>query len=143
MLAEQFGQALLHISVPDIPGCIGCQAFPGVFINDVEDPESTSVMCPILHEVITPHMVWILRPQPDARSIVKPQSGAFWLFCRHFQPFFAPYSLYSLVVHPPSFVSEHRRDPSVSIAAVLARQLDDVFCEYFLVCGWMACVSLC
>jgi hypothetical protein len=38
---------------------------------------------------------------------------------------------------------EHRRDPSVSIAAVLTRQLDDVFCEYFLVCGWMACVSLC
>jgi hypothetical protein len=126
----------------NVPRCIGCQAFTGVFIDDVQDPEGTAIMCLILHEIVTPDMIWILRPQPDTGPIIQPQSGAFWLFCRHFQPFFAPYSLYALVVHSPSFVSEHPCDHSVSVATMLAGQLDDVFSEHFLVFGWLANVAL-
>jgi len=141
-LAKQLRQTLLHVPMSDVPCCMRCQAFTGVLIDDVEDPESTSVMCPILHEVVTPNVVWILRPQPDTGSIIQPQSGAFWLFRRHFQAFFTPYSLYMLVVHSPSIVSEHPCDHSVSVATMLAGQLYDVFGKHGLIFCWTTNIPL-
>lgn len=82
------------------------------------------------------------RSQADTGSIIQPQPGAFGLFCRHFQPFFAPDPLYSLMVHSPSIVPEHCRDPAVSIATIAACQLDDLFGEHHLVFGGLAIVAL-
>jgi hypothetical protein len=44
-------------------------------------------------EVIAPRMIAMLRPQPDARSVVKPEPASWPLFLRYFQPLTAPYPL--------------------------------------------------
>jgi hypothetical protein len=38
-------------------------------------------------------MIAMLRPQPDARSVVKPEPASWPLFLRYFQPLTAPYPL--------------------------------------------------
>jgi hypothetical protein len=46
------------------------------------------------------------------------------------------------MVHSPSIVPEHCRDPAVSIATIAACQLDDLFGEHHLVFGGLAIVAL-
>jgi hypothetical protein len=80
-------------------------------------------------------MVRMLRSQPQAGTIIQPEPGAFGLFGRHFQTFIPPYPFNALVVHSPSLVSKPRRDPAIAIAAILARQFNNVFGEHLLVSG--------
>jgi hypothetical protein len=51
-------------------------------------------MCPCAHKIITPHMVLALRPQPNARAIVEPQSPSWLLFLWNLQPLTTSDSLY-------------------------------------------------
>ena len=37
------------------------QTFPAVFIQDVERPKGSAVVCPVMHEVIRPDVIAILR----------------------------------------------------------------------------------
>ena len=48
------------------------QAFPGVFIDNIEYAKCSSFSCPGYHEIITPNMVLKLWPQPDTGTIIKP-----------------------------------------------------------------------
>ena len=50
----------------------------------------------------------------------------FRLFCRYFQPFLLPDSLYALPIDLPAFTPKHRRDSPVTIPSILASQADDV-----------------
>ncbi len=97
----------------------------------------------LLDEVIAPHMVRVLWAQPHAGAVIQPEPGAFGLPGRHFQALFPPYPLNALVGHSPPLVSEQRRDPAITIAAILARQLNDVFGEHRLVSGLMPSGALC
>jgi hypothetical protein len=71
-------------------------------------------------------MIWPFRLEPDARTVVQPQPCALRLPLRHFQPLPAPDTLNALLVHPPTRVPKQRRDPSVTVAAILPCQSDDV-----------------
>ena len=48
------------------------QAFPAGLVDDGQDAELTAIMRPPFDKVVGPHMAGIFRPQPDARSVVKP-----------------------------------------------------------------------
>ena len=65
-------------------------------------------------------MVRALGTQTDARPVVEPQTPTFGLFCRDFQPLTPPDAFDALLVHPPPGRPQERRDPAVSVAAVLA-----------------------
>ena len=41
----------------------------------------------ILNEVVGPHVIGPLRPQPDARAVVEPETPTFGLLVRDLQPF--------------------------------------------------------
>ena len=56
----------------------------------------------ISNEVIAPDMVGSLRPQPDARSVVEPETPAFGLFGRYFEPLASPYPFDTILVHRPA-----------------------------------------
>ena len=71
-------------------------------------------------------MVGPLRAQTDARAVVEPQTPAFRLFCRDFQPLTSPDPLDTLLVHPPTGSAQHLRDTAISKAAILAGKCDDV-----------------
>ena len=44
----------------------GIQAFMDELINHIEHAISSSVMSPVLDKVVGPHVIAVLRPQPDA-----------------------------------------------------------------------------
>jgi len=71
-------------------------------------------------------MVGIFRPKPDARTVVQPQSAAFRLLVRHFQPLPSPDSLDPFDVHDPSSLVQHRRYTTIAITAVLEGKRRDV-----------------
>ena len=63
---KQFSQRVDHIVGPD-PSCRpDRQALPGVFIDHGKHSNRTTVLSPAGHEVISPHMTFSLRFQPDA-----------------------------------------------------------------------------
>jgi hypothetical protein len=88
----------------------------------------------ILDEVVGPDMVGALGPQPDARSVRQPEPAALGLLLGDLQPLAAPDPLHPLVVdHPARRGPQQLGDLAVAVAAVLARELDDVGRELFLV----------
>jgi hypothetical protein len=80
----------------------------------------------VLDKVVGPDMVGVFRPKPDARPVGQPQPATFWLSRWDFQPLLPPDPLDALVIDLPSSPTEQRRHPAISIAAILAGQLDDV-----------------
>jgi hypothetical protein len=81
----------------------------------------------ILHEVVRPDVIVVLRPKTDARSVMEPQTTAFGLLLRNLQPLTPPDPLNPLVVDQPAcLIPQHPRNLAIAVAAVLASQHDDV-----------------
>jgi len=66
------------------------------------------------------------RAKPDTRSVVEPQSSAFWLFHWHFEALAPPDAMHAFDVHAPSAASQHRRDASIAVSSVLRCQSNNV-----------------
>jgi hypothetical protein len=58
---KQLKQPVDYILRGNLSFNIDSQAFPGIFINDIEHPERFSVRCPSHYEIIAPDMVLALR----------------------------------------------------------------------------------
>ena len=82
-------------------------------------------MRPSLDEVVSPDMVPPARPQSDTRPVIQPQPTSLGLLGGYLQPLASPDAFDTLVVHMPALCSQQRRDPSITVAAILARQTDD------------------
>ena len=102
-------------------------------VDHVEHSILSAVMRAILDEVVGPDVIAVLRAQPDARTIVKPQTAAFWLFVRNLQPLAPPNAFDPLVVHKPTREPQQRGDLAIAVAAVLAGKLNDVGGQTFFV----------
>jgi hypothetical protein len=83
-------------------------------------------MGPVFHEVVGPDVIAMLRPQADTRSVIEPQSSAFWLLLRNLQPLAPPDPLDPLVIDEPARVPQQRRDLAVAIAAIKTGEFNDV-----------------
>src|SRR5206468_7184747 len=53
-------------------------------VDDAEHAECLSVVGAVGDEVVGPHVVGVLRPQTDARSVVEPEASALGLPSRDF-----------------------------------------------------------
>ena len=109
--------------VDDIPGIelainFDHQRLSGKLVDDVECAVDTPLMGAALHEVIRPHMVRALWPEPNARSVIEPEPAALRLSRGNFQPFAPPDTLNPLVVHRPARAAQQRHDPAVTVATV-------------------------
>lgn len=71
-------------------------------------------------------MIWVFRSKPNARAVVQPQTAAFRLLVRHFQPLPSPDALNPLDVHDPASLVQHRRDATIAIATILEGERCDV-----------------
>ena len=71
-------------------------------------------------------MVCLLGAQPDAGAVVEPEPAPLGLFAGHLQPLAPPQALDPLVIDLPAGVAQQGSDPPVSVAAILAGQLDHV-----------------
>ena len=70
-------------------------------------------------------MIPPLGPQPDARSVVEPESSARLLLGRNLQPLAPPNTLHAIFADKPPRQLEQRRNATVPIAAILTSQGDD------------------
>src|SRR5260221_13495444 len=52
------------------------QALMGELVDDVEHAEPASIMGALLDEVVRPHVVAVLGPEPNARSVIQPETAA-------------------------------------------------------------------
>jgi hypothetical protein len=110
------------------------QALVGELVDDVEHAVLPSVMGAIQGKVVGPDVVRVLGPQPDAGPIRQPEPAALGLLLGDLQPLTAPDPLHPLVIgHPARSRAQQLGDLAVAIAAVLARKLNDVGGEPFLV----------
>lgn len=87
----------------------------------------------MMHEVIGPDVIAMLRPKPYTRSVIQPEPPFLWLFHWHFKPFTTPQAFHAFVVHLPPCVPQEGRNPAIAISAVLACQLDHVRNQTLLV----------
>ena len=74
-------------------------------------------------------MIGALGPQPDARSVVQPETAALGLLGRDLQPLASPDPLDPLVVDQPAGPAQQLGDLAIAVAAILPGQLDDVGCQ--------------
>ncbi len=65
-------QEINHILVFDLTGYQHRQAFPGVFINDIQYFEGPAIGRTVYHKVVAPDMVLMLRSEPDTGAVIKP-----------------------------------------------------------------------
>jgi hypothetical protein len=77
------------------------------------------------HKVVTPDVILPFRSQPDARSVVEPESSARLLFGRNFQSFASPDALHTIFADAPARLLEQSGDATVAVATILAGQCDD------------------
>ena len=90
-------------------------------------------MRPVLDEVIGPDRVAVLGAKTDAGAVTKPEPPLLRLPGRDLQPFASPDALDTLVVDQPARRAQQGGDPTIAVAAVPARQLDNVGGEPLLV----------
>ena len=109
------------------------EAFPCKLVDHTQHTEHMSIMGAVLHEVIRPDMALMRWPQPNARTVIQPETATLWLFHRDFQPLPAPNALDTPLVHMPALVPQERRDPAIAIPATLFGQVDDRACRGVLV----------
>jgi hypothetical protein len=69
---KQVKQLVDQVSCFDFAGHACCQALSGVFIDDIQYAECSAVLGAVNHEVIAPHMVLMLRPEPHAGAVIQP-----------------------------------------------------------------------
>ena len=88
----------------------------------------------VFKKIVRPDVIGPLWSQTDAGTVGKPQPPTLGLLVWDFQPLAAPDPLHPLVVdHPARRGPQQLGDLAVAVAAVLARELDDVGRELFLV----------
>jgi hypothetical protein len=112
-------------------------------VDDVEDAVFAPIMGAILDEVVGPDVVRVLRPQPDAGSVVEPEPATFGLFGRDLQALAFPDPLDPLLVHQPACRLQEGGDLTIAIPAIEPGQRDDVGRQLLLVLSAPRVLALC
>ena len=74
----------------------------------------------MMHEVVSPNMIDVLRSKTNARSVIEPGSASLRLFHGNLEPLTTPQTFDSLVVQLlPSCISQHGCDPTITVTPIL------------------------
>ncbi len=115
-------QRLDHLVAPQSSSYTNRQALPRVFIDHRQHADRSAIMGHRTHEVVAPHVIRPLGPQPHARAVIEPEPSPGPLFLRDLQPFATPDALHSIFPHLPACRPQQRRDPPVAVTAILTGQ---------------------
>ena len=133
MDGEQIGQAVQHVVGIQLASNDDGQTAARELVDDRQHTEGTSILRPILDKIIGPDMPGALRPKPDTRPVIQPETAALWVFLWHFQPFPPPDPVDPLKVHPPAFCTQQSPHAPIAIAAIGRGKLDDRRCQRLLI----------
>src|SRR6266545_1403286 len=112
---EEIRQDVDHIDGLQLPIDADRQALMGELVDHVEHAVLPPVMGSILHEVVRPDVIAVLRPKTDARSVMEPQTTAFGLLLGNLQPLTPPDPLNPLVVDLPPRPAQELRDLAIAV----------------------------
>jgi len=90
MDCKEFSQAMQHIVGLQLARRDDGETLARKLVDNSQHAEYTSVLRSVLDEIVSPDMARTLGPQTDAGTIVQPETTAFRLLLRHFQPFLSP-----------------------------------------------------
>ena len=110
------------------PASLGAdhQALPRAFIDQVQDAHTSAMVRSRIYKVVASHTwlecVGLSRTHEPTLSHNRPRG-----FClsRYFQPFATPDAFDSVLAYLPAGSLEQRRDPAITIAAILAGKYND------------------
>jgi hypothetical protein len=122
---HHIGQRLDHLRTRPPAFGVDEQALPVVFVDQVQYPYRSSVVCLRTHEVVASHVVAMRRPQANIGAVVEPETAARLLPLWHLQAFASPYPLHTILADAPTGMHQERRDAAVTISAILAGKIDD------------------
>lgn len=105
------------------------EALSTEFIDNRKYLDGTTVMSTVCHEIVGPDMVAMGGPEPDTRPIVEPETSAFGLLFRNFQPLLAPDAFHPLMIDPPTLSSEQCSNPAITVPPIPLGKLDNFFSE--------------
>lgn len=142
MNQKKVGQTFYHMLRSQLAFYKYCQVLSGVLVNHRQDLQWASIMRSVRHEIIRPHMIWVVGTQSNTGTIVQPQSASLRLLFGHFQSFPTPYPLDSLVIHSPTLISQHSRNHAIAISAVLGCKSYYSLSESFLIIGYLCFTPL-
>ena len=126
---EQLAQRVKDIPGGELALDPDGEALACVLVDHAQHTEHPSIVGAVLHEVIGPDMAFVRWPQPHARAVIQPETAAFWLFHRYFQPLSPPDAVNPLLVHMPAVVPEQGRDPPVTVPAKPLGKASDRHCH--------------
>ena len=130
---HEIGETVEHVVGAQSPCDDDREAAPRELVDHRQHAKLAPVLSLILHEVVAPDVIWPLRPQTDARSVVEPETAAFGLFLRDFQPFPPPDPIDALDADAPAFVDEQLAHAAIPVATVLLGEPNDRVCQRRLV----------
>ncbi len=122
---HHIGQCLDDLVAPESSSYSNRQALPRVFVDHRQHADRSSIVRHRAHEVVAPHVIGPLGPQPHARAVIEPEPSPGPLFLRDLQPFATPDALHSIFPHLPACRPQQRRDPPVAVTAILTGQGND------------------
>src|SRR5664279_486888 len=122
---HHIGQSLDQIVTIQPPRYPDRQTLPAVLVDQSQHPQGSSIVGAGADEVVTPHVVLSLWPQPHTRAVVQPQTSPRSLFLRHAQTLPPPDPLHPVLTHTPARFAQLHGDPPIPVASVLAGQLQD------------------
>ena len=87
----------------------------------------------MMHEVVSPNMIDVLRLKTNARSVIEPEPTSHWLFHGNLEPLTAPQTFDPFVVQLPSCISQHGCDPTINVTPKLTGPFDHVLNQTLLI----------
>jgi hypothetical protein len=80
MFDKKIRETVKYIIGLDLPGHYDRQRLPSVLLDDCQNLDCPSVLCPIHHKIIGPDMVAMRGPEADTGAVIEPQPTPFGLF---------------------------------------------------------------
>ena len=125
MFHEEFGQSCQYVIRVEPAGNGNRQGLAAELVDYRKHFEWSSIDSAVGHEIIGPHVVRVLWPEPYARTAIEPQPSAFRLFGRNFKPLTPPDTLHPFAINLPAIDAQERGNTAIAIAAVGTGQLDN------------------
>jgi hypothetical protein len=115
---KKIRQTVKRIIGCDLPGHYDRQRLSAILVDNGQNLDCLSVVCPIRHKIIGPDMVGMRGFETDPGAVMKPQPTPFGLSLGDFEPLLTPDTLRPLVVYTPIIPSRQGRYPSVSVTTI-------------------------
>jgi len=115
---------------------------PRVFVHNREELHRSPIFGSGCHEVVRPHMIRMLRSQPDTGAIGQPEPPTRGLFLRDLQPCLSPDPFHPFMINLPALIPEQACHLTIPIPSILAGQMNNGLSQRRFVSGQLSLIPL-